>query len=305
MSPRSPLIFGSPGLSPGRETLGLAYGLLGVACFSLTLPATVLALEAFDPMFVGLGRAALAGLLAGGLLWLTGQRRPRRDELGGLAITALGVVFGFPVLASWAMQYLPAAHGGVVLGVLPLLTAAAGALIGQERPSFGFWLVGCLGSATVVVFALLDGAEGLHLADLALLGGVILAALGYAQGARSARHLGGWQTICWVLVLALPLTLPYALWRLAEGLPSPDATALAGFLYVALFSQLLGFFAWYRGLILGGVARVSQVQLLQPFLTLLGAWLLLGETISATTLGFAVLVVGWVALGRRMPIRQT
>jgi drug/metabolite transporter (DMT)-like permease len=200
---------------------------------------------------------------------------------------------------------VPAAHGGVVLGILPLVTVAAGAVLLRERPSLGFWLVSLLGGAAVVTFSLLRGGGSLGVGHLALLGSVVCAAVGYAEGARLTRSLGGWQVICWALVISFPLLLiPVVPAALAHGLPgSPQSWA--AFLYVALFSQLLGFFAWNRGLAMGGVARVSQVQLLQTFLTIGASALLLGEAVDAVTLGFAVFVVASVALGRRMPVKRS
>ncbi|SMF40771.1 Permease of the drug/metabolite transporter (DMT) superfamily [Tistlia consotensis] len=291
-----------------REGLGLGLGLLGVLAFSGTVPATVLALHAFSPGFVALGRAALAGLVAGLLLLAFRQRLPRRDELRGLALAAAGVVFGFPLLMTWALRTVEPAHGSVVLGILPLATATCGALLQRERPSPAFWLTAAAGSATVVAFALWDNPSGgLHLAwgDLALLAAIALAALGYAEGARVARSLGGWQTICWALVLSLPILLPLAGRDLLAQPAEPiGPAAWSGFLYVALISQLAGFFAWYRGLALGGVARVSQLQLLQPFVTLVFVWLVLARPIGPMTLGFAVLVVALVGLGRRATVSR-
>ena len=287
-----------------KERLGLLLGTAGMVCFGLTLPATRIALDAFDPAFIALGRAALAGLVAAGFLLAWRRPLPTRGLWPSLAVVALGVVFGFPLLSSWAMQYVPAAHGGVVLAILPLATTAAGALRTGERPSPGFWLFACLGSAAVVAFALREGGGSLHPADFALLGGLLLAALGYAEGARVARRIGGPATICWAVVISLPITLPSGLWLLAEAGVSQPAVPWLGFLYVALFSQLLGFFAWYRGLDLGGVAKVSQIQLLMPFVTIAGAALLLGEAIGIETLAFAVLVAAIVGLGRRMPVHR-
>ncbi|WP_421706673.1 DMT family transporter [Algihabitans sp.] len=290
------------------ERLGLVLGFLGVLAFAVTLPATRLAVAEMPVWTVGFGRGALAGLAAGLLLLVLRAPLPRRRDLPALAITALGVVFGFPLLTTWAMQSVPAAHGGVVIGVLPLATALCGALVAGERPSAGFWVTALLGSAAVVTFALLDtpnAAAGLAAGDLALLAAVVAAGLGYAYGARLSRHLPGWTVICWALVLSLPVMLPAAAVSWIAAPPSGAGVgAWAGFLYVALISQLAGFFVWYRGLALGGVARVGQVQLLQPFLTLVIAALLLAEPITATTLAFSVLVVGLVVIGRRQPVRQ-
>jgi len=289
---------------PRAEGGGLLLGFVGVAVFSLTLPVTRLAMADSDPVVFGLGRSLLAGAVAAAILLATHQRRPRGGEWRALAIVAAGVIFGFPLLSAWGMQRVPAAHGGVVLGILPLATAMAGAFLLRERPSLGFWLVSLAGGAAVVGFSLLRGGGSLGLGHLALLGSVACAAIGYAEGARLSRSLGGWQVICWALVLSFPLLLvPVVPAALAHGLPgSPESWA--AFVYVALMSQLFGFFAWYRGLALGGVARVSQVQLLQTFLTIAASALLLGEAIDAMTLGFAVFVVASVALGRKMPVRR-
>jgi drug/metabolite transporter (DMT)-like permease len=289
---------------PPAEGRGLLLGFIGVAVFSLTLPVTRLAMADSDPVVFGLGRSLLAGAVAAAILLATRQRRPRGSEWRALAIVAAGVIFGFPLLSAWGMQLVPAAHGGVVLGILPLATAVAGAVLLRERPSPAFWLVSLAGGAAVVGFSLLRGGGSLSFGHLALLGSVACAAVGYAEGARLSRSLGGWQVICWALVLSFPLLLvPVVPAVLAHGLPgSPQSWA--AFLYVALFSQLFGFFAWYRGLVVGGVARVSQVQLLQTFMTIAASALLLGETIDALTLGFAVFVVVSVALGRRMPVRR-
>jgi drug/metabolite transporter (DMT)-like permease len=287
----------------GSEALGLVLGLLGVVCFSLTLPATIVALESFEPWLVAIGRATLAGLVAGAVLILTRAPRPGRRDLALLALAAIGVVFGFPLFTSWAMQYVPAAHGGVVLGILPLATALAGALFAGDHPSPAFWIAAVLGSAAVVAFSIMRGGGELHVADLALIAAVISAAMGYAVGGALSRRLGGWQTICWALVLSLPALLPLTVWRVSVNAPQdPSAAALAGFLYVALGSQLFGFFAWYKGLALGGVARVSQTQLLQPFLTILAGWAILGEALDAVTLIFAAMVSALVGIGRRMPV---
>ncbi len=280
-------------------------GLVGVIIFSITLPATRVAVATLDPMFVGLGRSVLAAHLAVVALLVTRQRIPTLAQFKLLAVCALGVIFGFPALTSWAMQQVPSAHGAVVVGLLPLATAIASTFVNHERPSRAFWIASAAGSALVVGFALTMGAGALHLADLALLGAVALGGVGYAAGARVTRELGGWQTISWALVISVPVLLPITGAAAARtNFASVPWQAWAGFVYVALFSQYLGFFAWYRGLDLGGVARVSQVQLLQLFLTLGFAALLAGETITPTMIGFAVAVVAVVALGRRAPVRR-
>lgn len=282
------------------ETQGLLYGLLGVAAFSLTLPATRLAVRELPPLLVGLGRAEVAGALAALLLLVRRQRRPARQHWPGLALVALGVVVGFPLLSAWAMQRVPAAHGAVLVGLLPLATAVAGVVRAGERLPGRFWLCSVLGTAVLFGFVLSSGGGSLRLADAGLLVAVAAAAIGYAEGGRLARQLGGWQTICWALVLAAPfLTVPVGLAVVGQNLLQASAVAWGGFAYVSVVSMFLAFFAWYHGLALGGIARVGQVQLLQPLLTIAASALLLGEAVSPAVLLTAALIIGTVALGRK------
>lgn len=286
------------------ENKGILLGMLAVAAFGLTLPATKIALVHLDPFFIGLGRAVLAALVAAIILIATKQKRPSRKQFSQLALVALGVVVGFPVLSSWAMLSAPASHGGVVLGILPLATAVVAVLISHERPSVAFWLVSLIGSALVISYALLQGSGSLQLADLALVGAIISAAIGYALGAKLAHDLGGWQVICWALVLALPFIIVPTIQTAPDSFAPLTISTYIGFLYLALISQLFAFFAWYKGLSLGGIARVSQAQLLQPFITVLASLLLLGEIIDFNTVLFMLLVVASVWLGKKTPIYQ-
>ncbi|VAW89575.1 Permease of the drug/metabolite transporter (DMT) superfamily [hydrothermal vent metagenome] len=287
-----------------NETKGILLGLMGVSAFGLTLPATRVVVPHLDPIFIGLGRAVLAAVFAAiFLLWFR-QKIPTKKQMYQLSVVALGVVVGFPVFSSWAMQYVSASHGGVVLGILPLATALVGVLIGSERPSFYFWLVSVIGSGFVILYALSQGSGGVQVADIALLGAIFSAAIGYAVGARLSKELGGWQVICWALVLAFPFILFPAISYAPESLSGVSVMEYASFLYLALVSQLFGFFVWYKGLALGGIARVSQIQLLQPFITLFASVLFLGEVIDIETMVFVLLVVGSVWLGKRMPIRE-
>lgn len=288
-----------------RETTGFAFGFLGVLTFSLTLPATRVAVAELDATVVGLGRAVVAAILAAGLLKITRQPLPSRQHVPSLIVIAVGVIVGFPLFSAWAMRSLPASHGAIVLGVLPLATAMAGALRTGDRPSLAFWLCSSLGSAIVVLFALLSGGGSLQLADLALLGAVASAAIGYAEGGRLSRELGSWQVICWALVLSAPfLAVPVAFTMTHHGLHASLQSWL-GFGYVSVFSMFLGFFAWYHGLAIGGVARVGQVQLLQPFLTLLFSAALLHEPIAPLTIGTAFVVIVIVALSKKAPIARS
>jgi drug/metabolite transporter (DMT)-like permease len=280
------------------RTQGLLFGLSGVMAFGLTLPATRLAVASFDPLFVALGRAAVAALPAAVLLLLTRQKLPTRDQWQRLAIVVVGVIVGFPISIGWAMQRVDASHGGVVLGLLPLATACAAFLRAGETPSRRFWLCSVAGSGTVVAFALSDGSGRLVPADGALLAAVAFAALGYAEGGRLSRELGGWQVMCWTLVMAFPLVLGPLVWLAGHHGLAATASAWGAFAYLSLVSSFLGMFAWYHGLALGGVANVGQLQLLQPFFTFLFAAAVLGEALGWKPVACAGLVAGFIALGR-------
>jgi len=282
-----------------RASGGMGYGLLGVLCFSLTLPATRLAVSSFDPLIVGLGRAALAAVLAMLVLWRTRQRFPSGSQWKRLAVVAFGVIIGFPVLSSWAMQRVEASHGAVVLGLLPMATALVGCLRSGERPGPLFWCASAAGSAAAVAFPIASGCGGFQVADLALFGAVILCAFGYAEGACLAREMGGWQVISWALTLSLPvIALPLFFVLRTRGWDASPGSWL-GLGYLGGFSSFLGFFAWYRGLAEGGIARVSQCQLLQPFFTLSFAALFLGERIPVAAAVSASVVCGSVWIARR------
>jgi drug/metabolite transporter (DMT)-like permease len=280
-------------------------GFVGVLIFSLTLPATRLSVVHLDPIFVGLGRSLVAAVFALAFLLVVRPPWPNRSQLVRLAASAGGVIFGFPALTSWAMRHVPSAHGAIVVGLLPLATALMGAWMHHERPSAGFWIAAGVGSVLVVAFAAFNGGGGLHLADLALFAAVLLGAIGYAQGALVTRELGGRETISWSLVISVPFLLPPVLFAAGHSdFAAATPVEWIAFAYVALMSQYIGFFAWYKGLDLGGVARVSQVQLTQVFLTMLFAAVLLGERVTLTMIGFAIAVVATVAIGRRMPVRR-
>ncbi|AYR23931.1 DMT family transporter [Herbaspirillum rubrisubalbicans] len=291
--------------SPARhESRGMWLGLVGVAVFSLTLPFTRIAVAELNPAFVAFGRAVVAGLCALALLAWIKAPRPTTQQLRGLIITALGVVVGFPLFSSIAMRYVPAAHGAVVVGLLPLATALFGALRFGERPSTGFWLAALAGSGIVIAFALREGGGSFHPADFALFAAVLTAAMGYAEGGRLAQSMGGQNVIAWALVVALPVMLPVSLWLGWQYGVSASAPAWLAFAYVSLFSMFIGFFFWYKGLALGGIARVGQVQLLQPFMSLLGAAVIADEALDASNMLFALAVIVVVAIGRRMAVRR-
>lgn len=288
------------------QTRGLWLGALGVLIFAMTFPMTRLAVGPAEapqlpPGFVTAGRAAGAGLLSIVYLWLTHAPRPGREHLGLLGVSALGTVVGFPLGIALALRQVPSMHAAVVTGVLPLATAALAALALRQRASPGFWVCAVLGCGLVLAFAALEGGGTLVSADGWLMLAVLSAATGYVAGARLTAQWRAEHVISWVLVLSLPLTLPVALWQWPSAPVQP--AAWGGMAYVTLFSMWLGFFAWYRGLALGGALRVSQVQLIQPFLALLLAVPVLGEDLKPRTLAFSLAVMAVVMLGKRMPMR--
>jgi drug/metabolite transporter (DMT)-like permease len=279
---------------------GLVLAAVGVLAFSFTLPATVFALDGLDPYLIGFGRAAVAVVLAACALLAARAPRPRRHQWPGLAAAGAGVIFGFPVLSSLALdQGASASHSGVVIGLLPAATAVAAVLRAGERPSKGFWVASAAGALCVSGFALSRGAGHLTSADLLLFGALLAAAVGYAEGGRLAREMPGWQVISWALALTAPVSVPVTLWLLATTEPRWTGHAVAGLAYVSAVSAFLGFFAWYAGLARAGIARASQVQLAQPVLTLVWSALFLGERIDATTGVVAVAVLACVAWTQR------
>lgn len=284
-----------------EETLGLLLGLLGVVIFAATLPMTRLAVASLSPEFLTVARAAIAGLLAIPILAVSGRAPPWRD-FPLLGLTALCLVVGFPGFTGLAMRGLPAAHASVVIGALPLATVAFAALIDGERPSLGFWACAILGALIVAAFALREGGGAPQAEDALLLAAVASAALGYTLSAQLSRRMPAPHVISWVVLIALPISAPLSmLWRPAD-LASIPTSAWASLVYLGAMSAYLGFFAWNAGLARGGVARVSQVQLAQPFLTLALAAALLGERIDAATAGCAALVVGLVFVGRQFRV---
>ena len=278
-----------------EKTSGWINGFIGVVIFSGSLPATRLAVLEFDPVFLTVLRAAIAGVLAVALLWLFRERRPTRDQWLSLFIVAMGVVLGFPLLTALALQHVTSAHSIVFVGLLPLATAIFGVLRGGERPRPVFWIFSVLGSALVVGFAISQGLTASPTGDLLMLAAIVACGLGYAEGAKLSRSLGGWQVICWALLLALPAMAPLTLWLAPPTFAgiSPAAWACLG--YVSLFSMLIGFVFWYRGLAQGGIAAVGQLQLLQPFFGLALAAGLLHEQVSLGMLLVTVAVIGCVA----------
>ncbi len=281
------------------RTDGWWSGLCGVVIFSGSLPATRLAVGGFEPLFLTSARAVIAALLGAALLRALRQSRPGRGDLASLAVVALGVVVGFPLLTALALQRVTSAHSVVFIGLLPLATVIFAVLRGGERPKPVFWLFSGLGSLCVAGFALFQAGDGALDGDLMMVLAIVLCGLGYAEGATLSRRLGGWQVISWALVLAFPVMAAVALATLPAVWSGVDGAAWAGLAYVSVFSMLIGFVFWYRGLALGGIAGVGQLQLLQPFFGLALAGLLLGEPVAWTMVAATGLVVLCVAGAKR------
>lgn len=275
-----------------------------MAAFSFTVPFTRVAVGTMSPLFIGCGRAVIAALLAAGALAATRQRLPRGVQWLRLAVVAAGVVVGFPVLTSFALTSASASHSAVVIALLPAATAVIAVLRGRERPPVRFWVTAAAGAGAAVGFAVLQGGGfgGLHWSDLLLLGAVLAAGVGYAEGGLLARELGAWQTISWALVLSAPVMAALAATSAAQHPPAGGVAEWAAFAYLGVVSMFLGFFAWYRGLAIGPMAHVSQIQLVQPVLSICWAVLLLREAITWPTVlgGLAVIACAGLAVRTRL-----
>lgn len=282
-----------------RTADGWGSGLIGVIIFSGSLPATRIAVGGFEPLFLTSARAVIAAMLGAALLWLLRQKQPASSDLGSLAIVALGVVAGFPLLTALALQHITSAHSIVFIGLLPLATAIFGVLRGGERPRPAFWLFSVIGGLSVAGFALSQSGGASLTGDLLMVAAILLCGLGYAEGATLSRRLGGWQVISWALVLAFPLMAMVGLATLPGSWSGIGLPVWAGLAYVSVFSMLVGFVFWYRGLALGGIAGVGQLQLLQPFFGLALAGLLLHEPVAWTMIAVTGLVVLCVAGAKR------
>ena len=294
--------------SAADVTRGLLLGAAGVAMFAMTLPMTRLAVgdaaaPQLEPAFVTAGRAAVAGLLSVLVLWALRAPRPARRHAPSLLVSGLGTVVGFPLCLAMALREVASMHAAVVSGTIPLATALVAAWSLRQRPSAAFWACALAGFGLVLAYAAWRGGGRLVAADAWLLGAVLSTAFGYVAGARVSAEVPASQVICWILVFSLPFTLPAAWWLWPEAAAAVRPSAWLGFAYVSVFSMWLGFFAWYRGLALGGVVRVSQVQLLQPFLAILFAVPVLGEPLDPAAVGCALAVIAIVFVSRRTAVR--
>ncbi|WP_426149880.1 DMT family transporter [Pseudomonas sp. DC3000-4b1] len=284
-----------------QDTQAYLLGLVSVAAFAMTLPAAKLLAGELSALQVGMFRSVLAALAAIPFLLLGRAKWPNRAQVKRMLLTSTGIVYGFPILTALGMQYVPVSHGGVVLAALPLSTAIFGTLITGTRPSTAFWLVSGLGFMVVAGYMVLTTSlSGLYLGDLALLGAVLLAGFGYAQGGALSKELPGWQVMCWTLVVSLPVLLPASLWLYTAATPAQlSGQGLGALLFLALINSLLGFFSWNRALALGGIQRISQLQLLQPFFTFLFAIALMGENWNWSTPAVCAVVILLVWLAKR------
>lgn len=287
-----------------KEKMGILLGLLGVICFSLTLPATSVAVEYFGATFVGLGRGVIAAILVAIILIVKKVKLPTARQFKSLLIVSLGAVLGFPLLTSWAMTSLPVSHGAIELALLPLATAGFAMMRAGEIPSRKFWLSSIAGALAVIIYAIYLGLGQLHIADFALLAAVVILGLSYAEGGMLAQELGSWQVIAWAIIMAVPfLIIPVYLNVSGEMLHAP-LKAWISFLYLAIVSQFLAYVAWYGGMAMGGISRVSQIQYLQPFLMIIFAALFLHESITVFTIVIAIAVVLSVIIGKNSSIAK-
>ena len=287
-----------------KETKGMLIGFIGILVFSLTLPISKITVVSFNPYFIAFGRASLAGLVALTYLSFKQVPLPSKADLVKCAVIALGVVFGFPIFTTVAMKEGSSSHGAVILGMMPLATTVIGVIRFRERPSLGFWLVSILGAALVMIYALLKGAGTFTYIDGLLVLGGICACVGYVEGGELSRNMNPRTVISWALVISLPVNIVATYFTFSWAYWDAGAIAWASFVYLSLFPMYLGFFFWYEGLAIGGIARVSQVQLIQPFCTLLASSFFLGDHITLMNMLFAFLVVSTVILSKRMLVKR-
>jgi drug/metabolite transporter (DMT)-like permease len=274
-----------------KLSAGWGSGLIGVIIFSGSLPATRVAVSGFEPMFLTSARAVIAAFLGFVFLKIMKQKTPERIDLFPLILVAIGTVLGFPLLTALALQHITAAHSIVFVGLLPLATAIFGVLRGGEHPEPAFWVFSIIGAFTVAGFALYGSDGGNFTGDILMVAAIIICGLGYAEGATLSRKLGGWQVISWALIISLPVMIVIGLFTLPHTVSNVTSAGWFGLFYISVFSMMIGFLFWYRGLALGGIAGVGQLQLLQPFFGFLLAGFFLNEPIAWTMLASTAIVV--------------
>ncbi|WP_326983509.1 DMT family transporter [Chryseobacterium sp. MYb264] len=282
-------------ISKDQSINGWINGFIGVVIFSGGMPATKLAVMEMSPLFVTIARAGIAGVLALSVILINKEKRPAKDQFFSLLLVSIGCVIGFPLLSALAVQYITSAHSIVFLGMLPMMTAIFGVMRGGERPHPIFWLFSIIGSALVVGFAVFQGISANPMGDILMFAAVVLCGLGYAEGAKLSKTLGGWQVISWALILALPIMIPLFFIYFPQNVKEISFSGWFGLGYISIFSMFIGFIFWYKGLAQGGIATVGQLQLLQPFFGLGLAAYFLHEQVSMGMLGITVGVILCVA----------
>ena len=284
------------------ETKGMLIGFVGISIFSLTLPFTQMAVNEMSPFFVAFARASIAGICALILLIFTKSKFPNKIQIRRLIIIVIGVIYGFPIFTSIAMKTLPSSHSGIVLGILPLAMSLFAAIKYKEKPSSSFWMISIFGTFIVISYTFIDNNGSLMIEDLWLLFAILFAAIGYSEGGTLAKEMGSIGVISWALVISLPINL-FASYLFYEiNYTSISFQAIISLTYVGLFSMFIGFFFWYKGIAIGGISRVGQVQLIQPFLTIIGAYFLTNEKITFLNILFALIVLIVIIIGRRTKI---
>ena len=284
------------------ETKGMLIGFVGISIFSLTLPFTQMAVNEMSPFFVAFARASIAGICALILLIFTKSKFPNKIQIRRLIIIVIGVIYGFPIFTSIAMKTLPSSHSGIVLGILPLAMSLFAAIKYKEKPSSSFWMISIFGTFIVISYTFIDNNGSLMIEDLWLLFAILFAAIGYSEGGTLAKEMGSIGVISWALVISLPINL-FASYLFYEiNYSSISFQAIISLTYVGLFSMFIGFFFWYKGIAIGGISRVGQVQLIQPFLTIVGAYFLTNEKITFLNILFAFMVLIVIIIGRKTKI---
>ena len=285
------------------ETKGMLIGFVGISIFSLTLPFTQMAVNEMSPFFVAFARASIAGICALILLIFTKSKFPNKIQIRRLIIIVIGVIYGFPIFTSIAMKTLPSSHSGIVLGILPLAMSLFAAIKYKEKPSSSFWMISIFGTFIVISYTFIDNNGSLMIEDLWLLFAILFAAIGYSEGGTLAKEMGSIGVISWALVISLPINL-FASYLFYEiNYISISIQAIISLTYVGLFSMFIGFFFWYKGIAIGGISRVGQVQLIQPFLTIVGAYFLTNEKITTLNILFAFMVLIVIIIGRKAKIQ--
>ena len=285
-----------------NETKGMLIGFIGIAMFSLTLPFTQMAVKEMNPFFVAFSRATIAGFCALTLLILSKYKFPTKNQIKRLIIIAIGIVYGFPIFTSMAMTTLPSSHSGIVLGILPLTMSVLAAIRYNEKASLAYWITSIIGASLVVTYAFIDNNGFLIKEDLWLLFAILFVSIGYSEGGNLSKEMGSIAVVSWALVITLPINIIATYFFYETSFSSVSFQALISLSYVGLFSMYIGFFFWYKGIAMGGISRVGQVQLIQPFLTIFAAFFLTNEKITFLNILFALMVLVVIIIGKKTKI---